>query len=524
VSSKEVNEEMARTKFGRKIARVQPYRTADAVNYEHFPAWSMPLDEQFTQLAFNGIIAHQFYCSEDEILKRGMHVIDAFVQKDPLKAIEIAALARNEDFIRSVNIITLAKASSASLAAFKEYFDKIILTPRDLVQFIDVMRETRGLGRAIKETMNKWIVAKLGEFYAIKYRKQFKDAISVAHTKFDGDGNALLGDYVMGKEETLGAITEQFPAINAVETLKRINPLIDEARAIALIQEHRLDWNAVKGIFHPTAAIWKVLGEQMSAIALVQNLASLERNAGEAFVLDLVARKVTVTFLERGKVFPFTLAQAYMHVASPRIRLAIGKVLDSLALAHDFAKLGKIAVCPDVSGSMTNPLVFNKIIRRAGKHPGFPDANMLAPIQIAAMFAGILCGAMKDARLLAWTDKVYTEQDLFGHDKEWRTPTKIMDRLVHIQGGGTFMELPIQHIVEHDIAIDTLVLITDSEEWGEGWLGHWRRYKQRHPDARAFLIRVDLYPTRPFSGDDCERYGITQIYGFNDMVFKILLQ
>jgi len=524
VSSKEVEQHMGRTKFGRKVAQVHPYQGADTQNYEQFPAWTMPLDEQFNQLAYNGIIAHQFYCSEDEILRRGMGVIDAYVSKDPVKAVEIAAKARNEGFIRSINIMTLAKASKASIPAFKEYFDRIVLTPRDLVQFIDVMRETRGLGRAIKETMNKWIVTKLGEFYTIKYRNQFKDAISVAHTKFDGDGKAMLGDYVMGNDKTMGQVMEQFPAINAIETLKRINPLVDENRAIALINEHRLDWNAIKGIFHPTQAIWKVLGENMSAIALVQNLASLERNAGEDFVLDLVGRKISASFLERGKVFPFTLAQAYMHVTSPRIKTAIGRVIDSLALVHDFGKLGKVAVCPDVSSSMTGTLAMNVAMRHAGKNAGVPDGSMHVPIQVAAMFTGILCGAMKNARLLAWHDKLITEKELFDGNKEWRTPVKIMERLMHAGGGGTFMELPIKYLVDHDIAIDTLVLITDSEEWGEGWLGHWKAYKQKYPDARAFLIRIDLYPTRPFSGDDCERLGITQIYGFNDMVFKILLQ
>nr|MDO8110518.1 hypothetical protein [Candidatus Sigynarchaeota archaeon] len=515
---------MPRTKFGRKVAGVQPYRTADTRNFENFPAWTMPLDEQFTQLAFNGIIAHQFYCSEDEILRRGMGVIDAFVQKDPAKALEIAAKARNEGFIRSVNIMTLAMASKVNITAFKEQFDRIVLTPRDLVQFIDVMRGTRGLGRAIKETMNKWIAAKLNEFYAIKYKNQLKDAISVAHTKLGEDGKALLGDYVMGNNERMADIMVKFNAINAIETLKRMNPLVDEARAIALIKENRLDWNAVKGIFHPTETIWKALGEQMSAIALVQNLASLERNAGADFVLDLVARKVTADFLRRGKVFPFTLAQAYMHVNDPRLKIAIGRVLDSFALEHDFGKLGRVAVCPDVSSSMTGPLAMNTVMRRVGKRAGLPEGSMLVPIQIAAMFAGILCGAMKDAYLIAWDTVVHTDKELFPRNKEWRTPTRIMACLMNRPGGGTFMEAPIKYLIEHGIAIDTLVLITDSEEWGEGWLGFWTQYKQAHPKARAFLIRIDLYPTRPFSGDDCERLGITQIYGFNDMVFKILLQ
>jgi len=516
---------MARSKFGKKATIATAYGTADARNCEAFPAWSMPLEEQFKQLAFNGIIAHQFYCSEDEILRRGMGVIDTFVKENPAKALEIAAAARNEGFIRSVNITTLAKAST-NTGAFKEYFDRIVLTPRDMVQFIDVMRASRGLGRAIKETMNKWIAAKLCEFWAIKYRNQLQDGIRLGHAKFDDEAKAMLADYVMenGEQAKRDAIAARFQAIAAVETLKRINPLVDEARAIDLVKAARLDWNAVKGIFHPTPGIWKALAEQMSAIALVQNLASLERNAGPDFALDIVKRKVTAEFLRRGKVFPFTLAQAYMHVNDRALKIAIGKVLDSLALAHDFSKLGRVAVCPDVSGSMTGPCFINFIMRRTGGRGGIPEGNMHVPIQVAAMIAGILAGATLDSRLLAWDTEVKDERALFGNDKEWRTPTRIMERLMGIAGGGTSMEAPVKYLVAHRVDVDTFVLVTDSEEWGEGWLGHWKQYKRAHPAARAFLVRVDLYPTRPFGGDDCEKYGITQIYGFSELAFKLMLQ
>ncbi|MEX2683220.1 MAG: hypothetical protein Q6373_016720 [Candidatus Sigynarchaeota archaeon] len=519
---------MARSKFGKKASIATDYGDADTRNYEAFPAWSMPLDEQFRQLAFNGIIAHQFYCSEDEILRRGMGIIDKFVKENPAKALEIAATARNEGFIRSVNITTLAKAST-STGAFKEYFDKIVLTPRDMVQFIDVMRASRGLGRAIKETMNKWVAAKLDEFWAIKYRNQLQDSIRLGHAKFDDEAKAMLADYVMenGEQAKRDAIVARFPAINAVEMLKRINPLVDEGRAIDLITAARLDWNVVKGIFHPTPDIWKALAEQMSAIALVQNIASIERNAGADFALDIVKRKVTAEFLRRGKVFPFTLAQAYMHVNDRALKSAIGKVLDSLALAHDFSKLGRVAVCPDVSGSMTSPSFINIVMQRASGKGGkgdIPEGSMHVPIQVAAMIAGILAGATRDSRLLAWDTEVMDERALFGKDKEWRTPTRIMERLMRITGGGTFMEAPVKYLVEHRVDVDTFVLVTDSEEWGEGWLAYWKKYKQSHKAARAFLVRVDLYPTRPFGGDDCERLGITQIYGFSEMAFKVMLQ
>ena len=503
---------MVRSKFGRKLNRNLPYASANTKNYENFPAWTMSIEEQFKQLATNGIIAHQFYCDENEVIKRGIGIIKKYVRENPKKAVQIAVEARGKSFIRSINILTLAFAAAHDLNAFKSNFNVIIRTPRDIVQFIDIMRSTRGLGRGIKKAINDWLSWKLNTFYAIKYKTQLRDAIRLAHPKFEDEEKVALGDYIMDNPERLENCLKMHKQIDAFEAVKRMSPVTNEIEILQAMRNHRLDWNTIKGAIKPTPAIWKGFAENMSMIALVQNLASIERHAGADYAIHIVRNRVTIDNLQKGKVFPFKLVQAWFKVKSPDVKREIGKVIDSYSLKYDFSPLGKVTVAPDVSGSMN------------WGDGSFHNRYSHNPIQIAAIFSGILCGAMKDSTLLAWDTLVHTSDDLFPHLAEWKTPTKIMERIMNIGGGGTYMELPVKYMINHDIETDTFILITDSEEWGAGWLGDWKKYKRDHVNARAVLIRVDLYPTRPFSGDDCEQYDITQIYGFNDNVFRLLLE
>ena len=91
-----------------------------------------------------------------------------------------------------------------------------------------------------------------------------------------------------------------------------------------------------------------------------------------------------------------------------------------------------------------------------------------------------------------------------------------------MSNGGTYMEAPVEHIIKHRIMTDYAVFITDSMEYGKGWLAAWKRYKQINPSAQAFLLRLDSYHTQPMPDDQAEKYGIHQIFGWNDSVIDYM--
>ena len=89
-------------------------------------------------------------------------------------------------------------------------------------------------------------------------------------------------------------------------------------------------------------------------------------------------------------------------------------------------------------------------------------------------------------------------------------------------GGGTCMEAPVEYMIMHRIMTDYAVFITDSMEYGKGWLAAWKQYKQLNPSAQAFLLRLDSYNTQPMPDDQAEKYGIHQIFGWNDSVIDYM--
>ena len=97
-----------------------------------------------------------------------------------------------------------------------------------------------------------------------------------------------------------------------------------------------------------------------------------------------------------------------------------------------------------------------------------------------------------------------------------------MKALLKLVGGGTFMEAPVEHMMKHRIMTDYAVFITDTEEYGQGWLKSWKKYRKMNPNAKAFLLRADTYLTAPISEADAEKYGIVQIFGWNDSVMDYI--
>ena len=80
----------------------------------------------------------------------------------------------------------------------------------------------------------------------------------------------------------------------------------------------------------------------------------------------------------------------------------------------------------------------------------------------------------------------------------------------------------IEHMIKHRIMTDYAVFITDTEEYGQGWLKSWKKYRKMNPNAKAFLLRADTYLTAPISEADAEKYGIIQIFGWNDTVMDYI--
>ena len=472
-------------------------------NLENFPAWNQPLEAQYTQLLTSEMFGNTYYAKEEDRLKLGVKVIADFVAENPTRAAEIAIVARKDYYMRTMPILATVFISTTKYEGFPALFKAVIWTPRDAIQFIDLCRSgvaRKGLGRKIKKAFEGLIgmwMEKKGGFYATKYKNQIQTITKLVHPKID----STPLDYIMEKEGI-----EWLPA--TIAALKEIKSgELSESQVIDRIVKHRLDWNALKGVMKPSAAMWKTFLNNMSAIALIKNVATAERHLLADEVLDILRKRLTVEFLQKGHVLPIRLMQAYKMADVQDTKRYLGMIANDYARQYDLSNLGLVAICPDISGSMTG--MANKRFSYA---------------EMAGMFAGVLAKACKNSVMLPWATSVFRAPQ---NSQEWRDVVYMYDYCRKANGGGTAMYMPIEYLLVNNIKVDTFVLLTDTEEWvRSNWFDYWLRYLQKvNRNAKAFLIRSDSYiNSQPYPPETAVKYNIYQMYGYSDHAFKLLSQ
>ena len=156
------------------------YATADTTNAEGFAAWTPSDAALLEQLAMTGTLGNSFYANAKDATKDAVQLLER-ADAAPLAAAIVRG--RNEGFIRTFPILGLVYLSKKDPALFKDTFDKVVLTGNDLVDFIEMAKAVRGLGRAVKSAIGAWIAKNANTYYAQKYRRQLADAIRLSRFK-----------------------------------------------------------------------------------------------------------------------------------------------------------------------------------------------------------------------------------------------------------------------------------------------------------------------------------------------------
>jgi 60 kDa SS-A/Ro ribonucleoprotein len=525
------------------LASAAAAATADTRNAEGAPAWTMRDGDRLVQLAMTGTLGPAFYATAQEVTAEAAALLER-AEAAPLA--DAIVRGRNEGFIRTFPLLGLAYLSKKDSALFRETFPKVVLTGGDLGDFIDLAHRLRGFGRAVKSAIRDWLEAKTTPYYAQKYRKQLADAARIVRFRGKDPIWAWILSARAGAKgvtpERVAAAEDAHPALAARRDFVRAVETGDETRAVRLLLGESVDIDSLgnwSGRF--TRAIWHAAGQRMPAMRFLKSIGKLLREG--ALDEDMVREKISVARLKAAKVFPFRLYAAWtaledeeaislqdpmppnrpfaealaplpplpdgteaVHPAPPRtatpasVRAHLAETLDGYARAWDWAVFnrGSWVVAPDVSGSMWS---------RIG------GSDRLRFLEVAGMFAAFFAAGLERVTVLPFDTAVrpYAPGPHAGVFEHIRA-------LGAMPGGGTCLEAPLEEMLRRDIDADNSLFITDTEEWGKGWLGLWQTYRRKHPRARAFLLRLDSYRTQPFPPDQAESLGIRQIFGWSDSV------
>lgn len=489
-----------------------PYHSSDMDNKAGGQAWSKSDSENVTQLMMTGTMGNTFYATQKELVKSTLELFERVAQTDPATLAKACVKGRNEGFIRTAPIMGLVMLSIHSTENFKNIFNDVIRTGNDLEDFMNMrVNMNRGFGRAIKTTIHKWLDKKATPFYAMKYGRQLQRAIRVSRPKAKPIYAYILDGSTDVSEQNVKIALEEHPQLHAYETAKM---MIEEDKwneAIELITTNRLDPLSLTGIKNPPSEVWKALAGQMGTMAYMKFLNKLLKV--DALEEQTLKNKIQVQNLQAAKVLPFRLFTAYdnIHPGSyegQTVLNHLAETLDRYVDAYDWGKWNKkFVIAPDVSGSMTwVPSSFD----------GHRQSNII-PAKIAGMLTGILYKGIKNSIVIPWDTEIHPHRvpksdSVMSH----------INAITNANGGGTHMATPVFYMREHEIDCDVFMLITDSEEWGHGWLNSWMNYKMFNPKAKAVLIRIDPYNTNPFDQQTAEKYDIFQVYGWTDSVLKYI--
>ena len=202
--------------------------------------------------------------------------------------------------------------------------------------------------------------------------------------------------------------------------------------------------------------------------------------------------------------------QKEMHTVDPQMRAmqkriceTLSQRLDEYATEYDWDVFNRFSwvIAPDISGSMSSRIA----------------NSALTFAELSAMFVGFFMKGLRDVRVLPWNTEVHAYD--FPASEPVTTHIRAVRDMVY---GGTYMEAPVRHMVDHRIGVDFAVFLTDTEEYGKGWLAAWKQYRKLFSEAQAFLLRADTYQSSPISEADAARYGIWQIFGWNDSVIEFM--
>ena len=158
----------------------------------------------------------------------------------------------------------------------------------------------------------------------------------------------------------------------------------------------------------------------------------------------------------------------------------------------------KWVVAPDVSGSMCSPI---------------GESSVLSYVAVSAMFVGFFLTGLKDVTVLPWDTEVRNYTVSASAPLMWH-----IDAITSMVEGGTYMETGVKHMIRNRIETDYAVFLTDTEEYGSGWLAAWKDYHRRYPKAVAFVLRGDGYMTSPIPEAEAAELNVYQIFGWNDSV------
>lgn len=487
--------------FAATLGRLLPKATQ--INAAGAKAYALSDAHALAQLAMTGTFGTAFYADPqaqvDQLLVHAEAVTPEFLAKTALHV-------RAKGHMKDTPALLLAVLARRDPALFAVVFSRVIDNGRMLRTFVQIIRSgqtgRKSLGSRPKAMVQHWLNAASDRTLlaaSVGNDPSLADVIRMVHPKPETAARAAFYAWLIGKpadSAALPQVVHDWLAFRAGLTAEVPDVPFQMLTDMAL-----------------TPAQWAQIARNGSWQMLRQNLNTLGRHG--AFAVPGVVAHVAEVLRDPARVkaaraLPYQLLatlQALSASVPGQVREALHDAME-LAVGNVPSLPGAVAVCPDVSGSMSSPVT--------GLRKGATTA--IRCIDVAALVTAAVLRKNRGATVLPFEVKV-RQAALEPRDTILTNAAK----LAALGGGGTNCSAPLAWLNAKRMAPDLVIFVSDNQSWVDaraggqatGMMAERVKLKARNPRARLVCIDIQPYGTTQAA----ERADVLNIGGFSDAVF-----
>jgi len=488
------------------------------MNSHGAPAYSVGAKETLAQYVATGCLGTTFYASDEEQLDR---ILELAKGLDPEFVAKAAVYGRKSAFMKDVPALLAAYLTTQGprgLAALRASFSRILDNPKQVRTFAQIVRSgkvgRKSFGTGPKKMIEKWFEARTDAqlIRATGDKPSIADVVKMVHPKPATPARKETYAWLTGKKFDL---SKADPLLQEYEAWKK-----DPSRAVPDMPFLMLS----------SATLSKT---QWAAIARAANWHTARMNLNtflrhgvfeDRAMVKIVADKLRdEDAIARSRVFPYQLLVAYRNTSGVPIEIS-NALQDAMEIATKNVPAfeGRVAICPDVSGSMTTPIT--------GHRKG--ATSKVTCRDGAALIAATILRRNPDAIVLPFTTEVHS---LRINPRD--SVMTIADQISKLPPGGTSCSAPLRALNSSKEKVDLVVFASDNESWMDSKVSlnayasgytssatqsmvEWEALRARCPKAR--MVCIDLAPNG--SRQAPTREDILNVGGFSDEVFSLVAE
>ena len=490
---------------------------ADTRNKAGGKAYSVSSEHALAQFAATGTFSDTFYANAKTQLKEFKEIAE---KCDSAFIAQLAVYARHSAFMKDTPAFLLAILTArGELDLLKQVFPVVISGGRMLRTYVQMVRSgeagRKSFGSAPKRLIQQWIQKRNWDSLFrdnVGNSPSMGDILRMVHPKPKSVEQNALFAYIAGKPFKMADLP---PLVQQFEAFKK--------DGVGEVPDLPINMMSSFKLSRPQ---WREKILQLPWQAMRMNLATATRHGvfegkvGEEAAKRVAEKLSNPELIEKAKVFPYTLLQAYKFGTDGLPRVIVDAIHDAMEISTRNVPMleGGVAVAVDMSGSMCTTLDRDGVERGRFWETG-RNSSGITLHEIAALFTSMVLRNNPDSSILQFDTSVKPLK-LEPRDTILTNAKKMVAR-----GGGTSVSAPLVYWNKEMHHAKNVVIISDYESWfdvrsrgGTAAEDEWLRYKRRVRDAKLFCI--DLTPQK--TAQVKQRSGVLKIGGFSDAVFKVM--